>query len=367
MRALSACCIFSRPDTETHAHTRERERPPIDNDNRCRIASRPVKIAFVGKGGSGKTTLGRRCSPATSPRPGHRCSPSTPTSTSTSAVALGADDGPPPRAAQRCRPAWIKDHLRGTNPRIAAADAMIKTTPPGRGSRLLRLARRRRGLRPPRRDAVRGVPLVVTGEFDEADLGVACYHSKTGAVELYLNHLVDGPGEYVVVDMTAGADAFASGLFTRFDLTVLVSEPTRRGVGVYRQYAEHAADYGVALRRARQQGHRSRRRGLPARAGRATRCSARSGSSACACGPRERGGAAGRRRAGAGEPRRPRRRCAPRSTPAPRPGRLPPRHRRLPPAQRRRLGQPRHRRATSPTRSTPTSPIPCPSPASHQR
>src|SRR3712207_8000789 len=58
---------------------------------------------------------------------------------------------------------------------------------------------------------------------------VSCYHAKTGAVELWLNHLVDGPDEYVVVDMTAGADAFASGLFTRFDLTVLVSEPTRRG------------------------------------------------------------------------------------------------------------------------------------------
>jgi CO dehydrogenase maturation factor len=93
-----------------------------------------------------------------------------------------------------------------------------------------------------------GVRHLATGEFDEADVGVSCYHSKTGAVELYLNHLVDGPGEYVVVDMTAGADAFASGLFTRFDLTVLVSEPTRRGVGVYRQYAEHAAGHGVALR-----------------------------------------------------------------------------------------------------------------------
>jgi CO dehydrogenase maturation factor len=92
------------------------------------------------------------------------------------------------------------------------------------------------------------VRYLVTGEFDESDIGVACYHSKTGAVELYLNHLVDGPGEYVAVDMTAGADAFASGLFTRFDLTVLVCEPTRRGVGVYTQYAAHAADHGVALR-----------------------------------------------------------------------------------------------------------------------
>ncbi|HEY3610353.1 MAG TPA: ATP-binding protein, partial [Pseudonocardiaceae bacterium] len=94
---------------------------------------------------------------------------------------------------------------------------------------------------------VGGVRLAVTGRFAERELGVACYHGKVGAVELLLNHLVDGPDEYVVVDMTAGADAFASGLFTRFDLTFLVCEPTVRAVGVYRQYTGYARDFGVRL------------------------------------------------------------------------------------------------------------------------
>ncbi|MFF3751909.1 ATP-binding protein [Streptomyces sp. NPDC002018] len=140
----------------------------------------------------------------------------------------------------------IKDTLRGENPLIGSREAMIKTTPPGRGSTLLRLL----GDDPVHTRHVQevgGVPLMVTGEFDESDLGVACYHSKLGAVELYLNHLVDGPGEYVVVDMTAGADAFASGLFTRFDLTVLVAEPTRKGVSVHRQYRDHAREFGIPL------------------------------------------------------------------------------------------------------------------------
>ncbi len=88
---------------------------------------------------------------------------------------------------------------------------------------------------------------MVTGAFSENDLGVACYHSKLGAVELYLNHLVDERGEYVVVDMTAGADAFASGLFTRFDMTFLVVEPTRKSVCVYRQYRDHAAEFGIPI------------------------------------------------------------------------------------------------------------------------
>jgi len=128
-------------------------------------------------------------------------------------AALG-HDGPPPRALGTDL-TWLKDHLRAANPRISSAEQMIKTTPPGTGSRLLDLAPDGELLL--RYSAVAGgVRYLVTGEFDEADVGVSCYHSKTGAVELYLNHLVDGPGEYVVVDMTAGADAFASGLFTRF-------------------------------------------------------------------------------------------------------------------------------------------------------
>jgi CO dehydrogenase maturation factor len=203
-----------------------------------------VRIAFVGKGGSGKTTsaavfsrylaeLGRPVLAIDADINQHL------------GQALGGD-GPPPRALGTDLP-WLKDHLRGTNPRIPSADLMIKTTPPSTGSRLLDLAPDGELLQ--RYSAVAGgVRYLVTGEFDEADIGVSCYHSKTGAVELYLNHLVDGPDEYVVVDMTAGADAFASGLFTRFDLTVLVSEPTRRGVGVYQQYAEHARGHGVALR-----------------------------------------------------------------------------------------------------------------------
>jgi CO dehydrogenase maturation factor len=204
-----------------------------------------VRIAFVGKGGSGKTTLSALFSRHLA-RSGAPVLAIDGDINQHLAEALGHDadtlDAPPLGAHTRD----IKEYLRGTNPRITSADSMIKTTPPGRGSRLLTLlgddelhARHVR--------RVGDVPLMVTGEFDESDLGVACYHSKLGAVELYLGHLVDGPGEYVVVDMTAGADAFASGLFTRFDMTFLVAEPTRKGVSVYRQYRDHAREFGIRI------------------------------------------------------------------------------------------------------------------------
>jgi len=53
---------------------------------------------------------------------------------------------------------------------------------------------------------------------------------------------VDGPP---TCPSLPAADGMAS---SRFDLTVLVSEPTRRAVGVYRRHAEHAAAQGAVLR-----------------------------------------------------------------------------------------------------------------------
>jgi CO dehydrogenase maturation factor len=210
-----------------------------------------MKIAFVGKGGSGKTTL-------SSLFIRHLAATGAPVIAVDADInqhlgaALGLDE-----AVAAALPAMgdrlplIKDYLRGSNPRIASAETMIKTTPPGEGSRLLRVRETNpvydACARPVELDGG-AVRLMVTGPFTDADLGVACYHSKTGAVELCLNHLVDGPDEYVVVDMTAGSDSFASGMFTRFDITFLVAEPTRKGVSVYRQYKEYARDFGVELK-----------------------------------------------------------------------------------------------------------------------
>ncbi|MEX5637165.1 AAA family ATPase [Parafrankia sp. FMc2] len=205
-----------------------------------------MKIAFVGKGGSGKTTLSSLVARHLAGR-GRTVLALDADINQHLGVALGLDE-----SAAAAIPALgdhleeIKEHLRGENPRIPAAREMVKTTPPGTGSRLLAVAGPS-----PLHDRlsveVGGVRLMVTGAFTEEDLGVACYHSKVGAVELLLNHLVDGPGEYVVVDMTAGADSFASGLFTRFDRTFLVAEPTRKGVAVYEQYRGYAADHDIPI------------------------------------------------------------------------------------------------------------------------
>lgn len=206
-----------------------------------------MKIAFVGKGGSGKTTLASTTARyvATNGLP---------------VLAIDADINQHlgqslgfDAAKLKNIPAMglemnkIKEYLVGTNTYIGSAGDMIKTTPPGTGSRLLTIDEQN----PVYDYFVRehdGVRFIAVGPFTEEDLGVKCYHSKTGSVELLLNHLIDKKGEYVVVDMTAGADSFASGLFTRFDVTFLVVEPTVKSVSVYEQYKRYAKQYNVHIK-----------------------------------------------------------------------------------------------------------------------
>ncbi|GAA1670182.1 hypothetical protein GCM10009830_15070 [Glycomyces endophyticus] len=205
-----------------------------------------MKLAFVGKGGSGKTTMAslfaRRAAAL-----GHPVMAVDADINQHLAAALGLD-----AEAAAMGPvlgehlADIKDYLRGDNPLVPSAELMLKTTPPGPGSRLLTV-RESNPLLDRLFTAHGGIRFAATGGFVDDDLGVACYHSKVGAVELLLNHLVDGPEEFVVVDMVAGAEAFASGMFTRFDHTFLVCEPTLRSVGVYKQYLGYAEDYDVRI------------------------------------------------------------------------------------------------------------------------
>jgi CO dehydrogenase maturation factor len=160
------------------------------------------------------------------------------------AESFGLAETPPPLGLEINR---LKKYLRGSNSLITSNEAMIKTTPPGRGSRLLNLT----GSNPIydyfQQDAS-GVKLMAIGPFDQNDLGVKCYHSKVGALELILNHLIDGEKEYLVADMTAGADSFASGLFTRFDITFVIVEPTLKSLTVYKQYEHYSRGYGINLK-----------------------------------------------------------------------------------------------------------------------
>lgn len=141
----------------------------------------------------------------------------------------------------------LKAILRHKNTLIPSAQKMVKTTLPGPGSHMITLRKSDPVLQEFASQHDSGFLLSVGG-FTEEDLGQRCYHAKTGGVELVLNHLADTQEDTVIVDMTAGADAFASGLFTRFDLTIVVVEPTLKSISVYEQYKKYAQEFRINIK-----------------------------------------------------------------------------------------------------------------------
>lgn len=206
-----------------------------------------MKIAFVGKGGSGKTTLSALFARSLAAK-GAKVLAIDADINQHMAQALGASQtlaaSVPALGLDMDR---VKTYLRGTNPRITTNASMIKTTPPGNGSRLLRVTTPNPLFGHFAR-TIGDITFMATGALSEEDLGLKCYHSKLGATELLLSHLIDQPDEYVIVDMTAGADSFAGGMFMKFDATFLVAEPTLKGVSVYQQYRQYGQEHAINVK-----------------------------------------------------------------------------------------------------------------------
>lgn len=203
-----------------------------------------MKIALVGKGGSGKTTLATQAVL-------HLLAQGT------QVLALDADINihfaqslgvtiDPQRALSRPENARdIRRILRGSNTRIADAASFVKTTPPGNGSHLIRVEMQDPVLKQ------WGVPfhshgvLMHVGTYEEKEIGTSCYHSNLTIAENVLSHTVVDQSHWVVADMVAGTDAFSGSMHLQFDVIVLVVEPTPEGVAVFQQYRTLSMAAGV--------------------------------------------------------------------------------------------------------------------------
>ena len=98
-----------------------------------------MKVALVGKGGSGKTTVAALLARHLV-RSGASVLAIDADINQHLAGALGmSEDEAAAVPAMGAQLALIKDYLRGTNPLIRSSASMVKTTPPGSGSRLVRV------------------------------------------------------------------------------------------------------------------------------------------------------------------------------------------------------------------------------------
>ncbi len=216
-----------------------------------------MRIAFAGKGGSGKTTLAAAFTRYLAADGAEVVALDSDVNAHL-AQALGlpsatATSGPLPPTLGSSFEA-IAEYFEGHRPafRLLAADHIphIGTIPPGGESRwvipgpddefLSRWARTDPDLP--------GVYLVSTGGHEQQDVGDSCYHVRLNAAEMLVHRLLDYQSDHwLVADVTAGVDVVGTSLLIGYDLYALVVEPTPASVDVVRNFLAitQNSDYSV--------------------------------------------------------------------------------------------------------------------------
>ena len=80
------------------------------------------------------------------------------------------------------------------------------------------------------------IALIACGTYTKKGLGVSCYHSKLGSLILAYNRILDNKDFYVVSDMTAGTDSAGTSMYAVSDINVFVVEPTKKSIQVLNDY-----------------------------------------------------------------------------------------------------------------------------------
>jgi len=198
-----------------------------------------MRIAFLGKGGSGKTTVTASFITYLSQE-------------NIPVVAVDADhnvhlqqtlgiDGTPIHLSDYFEE--IKHYFKGNRDDLRNT-TMIDSTPPSLKSNFIV---------PSQNDPFiekyalkdNSISLLTVGTYKEEDAGKTCYHGKLGSLSLILNHLLDGKEDILVSDATAGIDNLGTTLYFAFDLTVFIVEPTKKSIDVFLTFEKVSKKFGI--------------------------------------------------------------------------------------------------------------------------
>lgn len=202
-----------------------------------------MKIAFVGKGGAGKTTTSVLFAQFAAEK--------------AKTVAIDADinmnlvselldDKDFIKLSDKQISQEIKQYLIGDNTRVKSPSHFRKSTPPARGSKLIDpLKQDDKFINKYLRPAAKNLAVGVIGTYSEDEIASSCYHNNLAIAENIVSHAVNNQS-VICYDMVAGTDAFAGTLYAQFDLIIFVAEPTKKSVEVYKLYKKLAKNAGIS-------------------------------------------------------------------------------------------------------------------------
>jgi len=202
-----------------------------------------MRIAFVGKGGSGKSTVTTLFFLHLLEQ--HKTTLCVDADLNIHIPQLLDLDLPEIKSLSKASNAVsIKTHLIGTSNHISSSSHMYKTTPPSAGVNLVTLTPENPILKKYAERLSTGYVMAV-GTYETSEIGRSCYHTNLSILENILSFTHLHEDEWLIADMVAGIDAFSNTLHAQFDILCLIVEPTAESVSVYHQYVALAEAAGV--------------------------------------------------------------------------------------------------------------------------
>lgn len=194
-----------------------------------------MKVSFVGKGGSGKSTVSSSFISYLLKK--HQTVLAIDADINMHlGKMLGIDPDEKKIISEYNNPQKIREYLRGANNRIESPDKFIKSTPPAKGSNFMSLQDTNYIIKNFTQNFGDNGYFMQVGSYSQERIGGGCYHTNLSVLENILTHTTISKDEWIVCDMVAGTDAFAGPMHFLFDAVFLVVEPTIEGVGVFEQY-----------------------------------------------------------------------------------------------------------------------------------
>ncbi len=87
------------------------------------------------------------------------------------------------------------------------------------------------------------VLLLTVGKYSPSDVGTTCYHEKLKPLMSVFHHMLDRDTDMVVTDTIAGTDNISTSLSFAYDLNIFVVEPTEKSIQVYQEYIALVPEY----------------------------------------------------------------------------------------------------------------------------